>query len=169
MITYVSEQIYVFLVTLYGGIIIGLIYDLYRIFRGIFNPKKIATMIEDFIFWIVISIAAVSVLIFGNEGELRFYTFLGFALGALLYNRLLSRIVIKSIVIILSTIKRIVMKIFCIIIYPVKVLIRILKKPARKIKKKYKPVYIRIKMFLLLPKRIYKDIKKYIKLMKEKK
>ena len=169
MITYVSEQIYVFLVTLYGGIIIGLIYDLYRIFRGIFNPKKIATMIEDFIFWMVISIAAVSILIFGNDGELRFYTFLGFVLGALLYNRLLSRIVIKSIVIILITIKRILMKIFYIIIYPVKVLIRLLKKPARKIKKKYKPVYIRIKMFLLLPKRIYKDIKKYIKLMKEKK
>ncbi|MBF8983626.1 spore cortex biosynthesis protein YabQ [Lutibacter sp. B2] len=169
MITYVSEQIYVFLVTLYGGIIIGFIYDLYRIFRGIFNPKKIATMIEDFIFWMVISVASASILIFGNEGELRFYTFLGFVLGALLYNRLLSRIVIKSIVMILITIKKILMKIVYILIYPVKVLISVLKKPVRKIKKKYKPVYIRIKRFLLLPKRMYNDIKKYLKLIREKK
>ncbi|MFT9496171.1 spore cortex biosynthesis protein YabQ, partial [Anaerosolibacter sp.] len=104
----VSEQVYVFLATMYGGILIGFIYDLYRILRLIFKPKKMATFIQDLIFWIVISGVAIVVLLFSNSGQLRFYTFLGFAIGSILYNRLLSSTIISTIVYLLWFLKKII-------------------------------------------------------------
>lgn len=169
MITYVSEQIYVFLATLYGGIVIGFIYDLYRIFRCIFRPNKIATIIEDFIFWIVISIAAVTVLLFSNEGQIRFYIFLGFMIGAFLYNRVLSKFVIKSMIFLLRIIKKIFLKIVNILLYPLKVLRKLSLKPLRWLKKKIYPIIFRLKRICLLPKILYKDMKKYIKVINMKK
>ncbi|QEK11085.1 spore cortex biosynthesis protein YabQ [Crassaminicella thermophila] len=169
MITYVSEQMYVFLATLYGGIIIGFIYDLYRIFRCIFKPKKLATIIEDLIFWIVISITAVSVLLFSNEGQLRFYTFLGFFAGVLLYNRILSNFIIKIIIVFLRALKKVLLKILKGVIYPIKLLINFLSGPWYWVKRKLSPVYYRFKRICLLPKILIKEMKKYIKLIQKKK
>jgi spore cortex biosynthesis protein YabQ len=169
MITYVSEQAYVFLATLYGGILIGFIYDLYRILRCIFRPKKIATIIEDLIFWIVIAIASVCVLLFSNEGQLRFYTFLGFLIGALLYNRILSRFVIKGIVGILRIVKRFFLKILGVIAYPFKIIRKFLLRLWRPLKKKISPAYFRMKRLSLLPKIFYKEIVKYTKFIRNKK
>ncbi|MCT4620710.1 MAG: spore cortex biosynthesis protein YabQ [Marinisporobacter sp.] len=169
MITYVSKQAYVFLATLYGGILIGFIYDLYRILRCIFKPKKIATIIEDLIFWIVIGIASVWVLLFSNDGKLRFYTFLGFAIGAILYNRILSRFVIKGIVSILRVIKRIFLKVLGVILYPLKIIRKLLLRIWKPMKSKFSPVYLRVKRLCLLPKMFYKEVVKYAKFIKNKK
>ncbi|WP_129595707.1 spore cortex biosynthesis protein YabQ [Anaerophilus nitritogenes] len=169
MITYVSEQIYVFLATLYGGIIIGFIYDLYRIFRGVFKPKKIATMIEDFIFWMLIGMAAVFVLLFSNDGQIRLYTFLGFVLGATLYYKILSGFVIYLLVKIIKIIQKIFVKILKIILYPINKLIKWIKRPCRVIKKRVSFVGYKIKRVASLPKRVYKECKKYIKWMRRKK
>ncbi|MCT4594051.1 MAG: spore cortex biosynthesis protein YabQ [Anaeromicrobium sp.] len=166
MWTYVSEQTYVFLVTLYGGIIIGFIYDLYRIFRLIFSPKKIATMVEDFIFWILISIIATLVLVFGNEGQIRFYTIGGFFVGALSYNLLLSKIIITFIVRTLVKVKKIIIKI---IINPIKKLFHMGKIPLRKIQKITKPHMRKLKRIKKIPNRVIKDTRKYLKYIKDKK
>ncbi|TCO71361.1 spore cortex biosynthesis protein YabQ [Marinisporobacter balticus] len=169
MVSYVSEQLYVFLATLYGGIFIGFIYDLYRIFRCIFKPKKIATIIEDLIFWIVISIAAITVLLFSNEGQVRFYTFLGFMIGSILYNRILSKFVIKSMILLLRMIRKIILKIVKIILYPLRVLRKLFLKPWRWLKKKITQHYFRCKRICLLPKIVYNEMKKYIKFIRKKK
>ncbi|PAB57632.1 spore cortex biosynthesis protein YabQ [Anaeromicrobium sediminis] len=166
MLTYVSEQTYVFLVTLYGGIIIGFIYDLYRIFRLIFSPKKIATMVEDFIFWILISIIATLVLVFGNEGQIRFYTIAGFLVGALSYNLLLSKIIITCIVKFLIKLKKIIIKL---VVNPIKKLFQIGKIPIRKVKKITKPHVRKLKRIKRIPNRVMKDTKKYLKYIKDKK
>lgn len=164
-----AEQAYVFLATMYGGILIGFIYDLYRIFRAIFKPKKIATLIQDFVFWIVISIVATTVLLFSNSGQLRFYTFLGFMMGTILYNRLLSRVVITAVVSILRFLRKIIMGCIHLILYPIKLLTRWLRKPWKWFKKKLKPAYYRWKRIGTMPRRIYQEIKKYIKTIMKKK
>lgn len=169
MITYVSEQIYVFLATLYGGILIGFIYDLYRIFRRIFKPNKIATIIEDFVFWIVISIAAVAVLLFSNEGQIRFYMFLGFMIGAFLYNRVLSKFVINIMIFLLRIIKKMLLKIVTLLLYPFRILKKLFLRPLGFVKKKIYPIVFRLKRICLLPKIVYKEMKKYIKIISIKK
>ncbi len=169
MITTISEELYIFLATIYGGILIGLIYDLYRIIRGIFRPKKIATIVEDLIFWIIIAITAFFVLLFSNDGQLRFYTFLGFGIGATMYIWILSPYVVRSIVIIMRLIKKTVYKIYNIIMFPIKKLIMFLKVPVRWIIKKLRPGYLKFKRLKKLPETWIKEMKKDIKLIIRKK
>lgn len=79
MDTTIKIQFYIFLTSIYGGgLIAGLAYDIYRISRLCFKPKKLATLIEDLFFWIGIGIIFFYLLNKNNWAELRFYIFLGF-------------------------------------------------------------------------------------------
>src|SRR5690554_3063705 len=117
----ISQEAYILLATIYGGILIGFIYDLYKIFRRIFHPKRMATIIQDFFFWLMISLVAFYVLIISNQGALRFYNFLGFVIGAAAYNFFLSEIVTHAIIFILRILKRFAIDLFQLITYPFRV------------------------------------------------
>ncbi len=56
MVMNVESQLYSFLVMLYGGIIIAILYDIYKLFRFILRPKRIGTDIGDIIYWILATI-----------------------------------------------------------------------------------------------------------------
>lgn len=159
----IHSQGYIFLATLYGGIIIGFIYDLYRIFRYFFKPKKVATFFEDLMFWIIIALIALFVLIFSSWGELRGYEFLGFLSGAILYNKLLSKIVITILVKVVKIIIRTLKYLLDVILYPFKVLANILYAPYKKSYRKVRGGYSKLKRKAKLPFRIFSDIKKHTK------
>ena len=159
----IHSQGYIFLATLYGGIIIGFIYDIYRIFRYFFKPKKVATFFEDLAFWIIIALIALFVLIFSNWGELRGYEFLGFLTGAILYHKLLSKIVITILVKVINIIFKILKHLFNIILSPFKLIANILYTPYKKSCRKVKGGYNKFKRKAKLPSRIFSDIKKHTK------
>jgi len=154
------QESYILLVTIYGGILIGFMYDLYRIFRRIFQPKKIATMIQDLIFWGVISIVAFYVLIFSNQGAIRFYNFLGFMLGSAFYQMLLSKLVIKSLTFLLRMLKKFIYDMYQIIKYPFSVAFCLMLGPYSYCKTKAKPVYYKARRVGKLPSNIIRDTKK---------
>ncbi|MGO1371242.1 MAG: spore cortex biosynthesis protein YabQ [Senegalia sp. (in: firmicutes)] len=129
----VLEQFYIFLKLTLGGIFIGFIYDLYRLFRYFINPKKIATIIGDTIFFILVSIIVLFFLFYSNWAELRWYVFLGFLVGGILYKIFLSDIIVK-----------VFRKIIFIILFPLKKVININKRFTKKILKKNKNGYRRI-------------------------
>lgn len=129
----VLEQFYIFLKLTLGGIFIGFIYDLYRLFRYFINPKKIATIIGDTIFFILVSIIVLFFLFYSNWAELRWYVFLGFLVGGILYKIFLSNIIVK-----------VFRKIIFIILFPLKKVINIKKRFIKKILKKNKNGYRRI-------------------------
>lgn len=158
-----SQEAYILLATIYGGILIGFIYDLYKIFRRAFHPKKIATVIQDFLFWIIISLVAFYVLIISNEGALRFYNFLGFIIGAATYSFFLSEIVTNAVVLILRGIKRFFVDLYQIIIYPFRVGLCLIEVPYSYCKTKTKPIYYKAKRYLLLPSRMMERTKKNLK------
>lgn len=155
-----AQEGYILLATIYGGVIIGFMYDLYRIFRGLFKPKKIATMIQDLIFWGAIAVVAFYVLVFSNQGAIRFYNFLGFILGSIFYQVLLSKLVIKSLVFILKMIKNFIYDLYQIIKYPFNVAFCLLLGPYSYCKEKAKPVYYKTRRVSRLPANILKDTKK---------
>lgn len=163
MDSFIHNEIYIFLTTLYGGIIIGFVYDIYRIFRYFFKPKKIATFIEDLIFWIIVSLIALIILLFSNWGEIRGYVFLGFISGAFLYHKLLSKIVITIIVHIVRYIINLLKYILGIIFIPFKFIGRCLYKPYYIISKKIRLKYRKAKRIFKLPGRIVHDITKHTK------
>lgn len=89
----VLEQLYTFLEALALGIVLAVIYDLYRAARrqGFRRPPAAALFIVDCLFWILAALACLATLIARRWGEVHFYTYLGLAAGAGGYFYLLSR------------------------------------------------------------------------------
>lgn len=103
----VTNQAYLFLIFTINGIVIGLLFDFFRISRKVFNTNDAVTYIEDVLFWILAgAIVLYSIFVF-NNGELRLYMFLGIILGAFIYLLFISSYIIKINVKIINILKKI--------------------------------------------------------------
>lgn len=80
-----APQISIFMITLYGGMATGIVYDVYRAIRRAAKNGRWVTALLDALFILTLGIVVASVLYAVNAGELRLYTFVGFALGFALY------------------------------------------------------------------------------------
>jgi spore cortex biosynthesis protein YabQ len=90
----VSVQLENFLITILSGMLVGLLFDGYRVLRGIINPRVIITDIGDLIFWLVATLLVFGTLLFVNWGEVRLYVFVGLTIGFALYVRMFSKPII---------------------------------------------------------------------------
>lgn len=79
------SQPFIFIIMLYGGILVGVAYDIYRCFRVLMKKGRWITAILDTLFIITLGVIVVFVMFTANQGELRLFTFIGFALGFALY------------------------------------------------------------------------------------
>lgn len=158
----VTNQAYLFLVFTINGIIIGLLFDIFRILRRSFKTSDIVTYLQDILFWILTGfILLYSIFTFSN-GEIRFYMFLGAFLGCLIYMLLFSKYFIKINVKIILILKKIIGKIISIIMFPIKIIMKFIKKIF------FRPinfVTINIKKF---KSNCQKKIKNMLKLQKNK-
>lgn len=91
----VTIQIANFLITIFNGMIIGLLFDGYRVLRGIMTPKMLITELGDLLFWLIATMLVFGTLIFINWGEVRLYIFIGLMIGFVLYMRLFSRYILR--------------------------------------------------------------------------
>lgn len=125
-----QNQVYVFTVFILDGIIIGLLFDVFRILRKSFKTPDIITYCEDFTFWILTSLLILYSIFKFNNGELRLFLFIGLTIGVLLYLLAFSKIFINISVNIISLIKKIINTILIIpIMYLVKLVRKVLFKP----------------------------------------
>lgn len=89
---YYFSQEEVFLLFFIIGIIIGLVFDFFKVLRKSFKTKDLITFIEDLLFLLISG----SLIIFGviklNGGEVRFYLFLGIFFGILIYSLTISKL-----------------------------------------------------------------------------
>lgn len=90
-----NSQFYAFLVTILAGITIGILFDFYRVIRGMVRPKKVFTYLGDLTFWVISTLVVFFMLLIGNWGELRFYVWVGVLVGITVYLRYLSRYMLK--------------------------------------------------------------------------
>ena len=79
------NQPYILLATLYGGMIAGLVYDIFRIFRRKNGTSKLWTAIIDSTFVIVLFLVVSIVLYYAVDLAIRPYNFIGIGLGAAIY------------------------------------------------------------------------------------
>lgn len=122
------NQAYLFIVFIINGVLIGILFDLFRILRKSFKTSDFITYIEDITFWVLAGFLTLYFIFNFNNGEIRFYILLGIVLGIITYIITFSKYIIKFSVKIVSFIKCIISKINQIIIYPLKFIINILKK-----------------------------------------
>lgn len=114
------NQAYLFLIFILNGIIIGIVFDAFRILRKSFKTPNIITYIEDILFWIMATtIVMYSIFVF-NNGAFRAYIFIGIFIGIATYMLFCSKIIMNISVKIISIIKKIVSFIVKILIFPLK-------------------------------------------------
>lgn len=122
------NQTSLFLIFTINGILIGIIFDIFRIFRKTIKTSDFGTYIEDFLFWIITAIILLYSIFTYNNGELRFFMFLAVILGFIIYIFTISSYLIKINVNIINTIKKIFIKALKIIYTPIIKIFKILKK-----------------------------------------
>ncbi len=130
MFVTISNQAYVFLCCVLGGMIIAFIYDVFRIRRKAIKSSNIIVYFEDFIYWILVALVLFAVVYISNEGELRGYLIVGAIIGIILYSLLLSKIVMTVFLFALKLIYKFFVTVFGIILYPFKIIFKLLKFPA---------------------------------------
>lgn len=101
------EQLRFFAVYILNGMIIGIIFDLFRALRKTFKTPDIITYIEDAFFWIIAGIISIFFIFAFNQGEIRSYTILGIIFGVTIYILVFSKFVLKIAVNICKCIKQI--------------------------------------------------------------
>lgn len=128
----ILSQASLFLIFIINGIIIGIVFDIFRILRKSFKTPDIVTIIEDILFWIITGIIILYSIFVYNNGEIRFFMFIGIFLGAMLYMLLLSNYVIKLSVKTILMLKKLLEYIFKILIFPIKTIYKIIKNILKK-------------------------------------
>ncbi|HHV63165.1 MAG TPA: spore cortex biosynthesis protein YabQ [Firmicutes bacterium] len=85
-----NSQITAFLATVVVGVMIGIFFDFYRVLRGFIQPDALGTAFGDLAFWAIATGIAFGALLSTTWGEVRFYVFMGSAIGFSLYRFTIS-------------------------------------------------------------------------------
>ena len=80
-----TEHTQIFLMSCAVGVILGIIYDLFRTFRIIVPHNSILVMLEDILFFIIYIIILISFISAFARGQFRVFYILGNILGFILY------------------------------------------------------------------------------------
>ena len=151
------EQLTNFIYFIITGMILGIIFDIFRILRKSFKTSDIVTNIQDILFGLITGIVLLSSIFLFNNGELRLYLFIGIIFGAIIYLLSISKYFIKINILIISFIKKVIF----LITKPFVILLKFIKKLF------FKPIsFICINLKLLFIKML-KNIKKNIKINKK--
>ncbi len=88
------EDLSVFYLTLYGGIVIGLLFDFYRALRLNYKVVKRISIVFDIIFWLLITIVIFTTINVLERFDLRYYHFVALFLGFILYYNTVSKYIL---------------------------------------------------------------------------
>lgn len=148
-----TSQAYIFFIFIINGILIAFIFDLFRISRKTLKTPDWLTYMEDISFWLISCIILAYSIYTYNNGEIRFYMFIGLLIGAIIYIITISKYIIKIFMNIINKIKHILQLLTKCIIYPLKVMI----KWGRRLL--FKPIYF---IFINLKRNLTKILQKNV-------
>lgn len=93
--TALYQQVQSFGLTVALGILMGFLFDFYRVLLRFIRPAKWLTQVADLLFWLVLAAVIFSLLLLGNWGEVRAYVFLGLVVGGGIHLRWFSRTTLR--------------------------------------------------------------------------
>ncbi|MBC8591242.1 spore cortex biosynthesis protein YabQ [Wansuia hejianensis] len=149
------DEFYIFLISINYGLIVGVIYDLFRVLRHYSKPSKLVSLIEDLILWVIITIIFFIFLVKNTDGVIRGFIIIGFIVGCAIYLKIISKYNFPLLI-----------KVFRLILNLINEIIKLIVKPFRMVNK-----YVRkkLKRWSTLLKTVFKETKKYAKLISKKK
>lgn len=87
-------QLYSFGIVMLAGISLGVMFDCFRVIRGLLRPGLLSTLLLDLLFWAICTPVLVLYLLLANWGELRGYVIIGLILGFFFYKLFLGQTVL---------------------------------------------------------------------------
>lgn len=103
----VKNQAYLFLIFTVTGIIIGILFDIFRSLRKSFKTKDWLTYVQDILFWILTGVILLYTIFTFGDGEVRFYMFIGVFIGCMFYMIIFSQYFISCNVAMINFIKKV--------------------------------------------------------------
>ena len=128
MLSSVSTQFNLIIFSILAGILTGILFDLYRVFRGLENPNRIITFIEDTLFWTLTGIIVFIFLLRTNYAYIRIYLYCAIALGVIIYIWLFSKVFIKIQYKLIRSIAKAIRVCLNFIFYPLKLVLYYIKR-----------------------------------------
>lgn len=165
----VQFQSYVFLYSLYGGIIIGVLYDIYRVIRRIKKSERLITSLWDILFLFSVFAVVIWVIFSSSYGEIRGYVLIGFLVGFYLHEKLLGRIASGVFHFLYKGISSFFKKTNSILVLPIKMAYSLLKRCFGSFIHMLAKKKTRLRKISGLPKQIIYDCKKYYGLIVKRK
>ena len=107
---YLIEDLNVFYATIYGGIVIGILFDINSSLKKNFKLISKVSFMFDILFCITVTFTTFIVVNTIERFQLRYYHFIALLVGFLLYHNTISRFVLKFNDIIIGTTKLIIKK-----------------------------------------------------------
>lgn len=117
-----NVQFNIIIYALLAGILIGIMYDFYRIIRGS-NVSKIIIAIEDILFWILTAMVVFVFLLYNNYAFLGVYVYVFMIISLFLYLKIISNTIIRFEFKLIQSGERVFRILIKNIIYPFKLLI----------------------------------------------
>lgn len=127
----INEQVFLFLTCVQTGVMMGMLYDLIRIFRKIIRHPNWMVQIEDLVYWVTCGCFAFIMLYWENYGQIRVFIFAGILIGAVLYFSTFSILFMKIASWVIFWAKKIINQLIQFVLIPIKCIIRILNVPYR--------------------------------------
>ena len=126
------HEIMVLFGTFLGGMVLGLIFDLFRILRKNFKSADKFLWLQDVLMWAVMLAVVYITLFITNDGKIRWYVFVGFITGVAIYMVTLSTFIMKISTAVISFLKKFFSFVIGIVMFPFKMLYKFLSKPISK-------------------------------------
>jgi spore cortex biosynthesis protein YabQ len=156
-------QEYMLVVSIMGGMLLGFIWDIYRLVRRYVKMGAVGTALGDLIYWIVSIYISVQLIFYVSYGNVRMFILLGFVLGALLYFYGISNYILKAFIFVVDFFIKIIRRVSLFMIKPISILaekIAVLLVPVRvKLQKTRNNAKKRYKFYKFKAKKISKNRK----------
>lgn len=114
----ISEQLIFFLKSILLGILLGLIFDVFKILRLSIKHSNIFIFIEDILFFCMAAVFSYNFMINISFGQIRLFILSGHLIGFILYKLSISNFIVKFVVYIISLLTKIVKLFFDFMIKP---------------------------------------------------
>lgn len=92
----IVREWYFLLCSLLTGYFFTFVYDQIRLLRCLWRHARWLVDVEDICFWVFCFFISFSLLYYGNNGVVRYFSVLGAAVGMFFYSRTLGKVYVKS-------------------------------------------------------------------------
>jgi len=165
----VQFQSYIFSYSVYGGILIGILYDIYRALRGRHKRDRLITSLWDVLFLAAVFMVVVWAIFSSSYGDIRAYVLIGFLVGFYLFEKLLGRIMVRILFFVYRNLSSFIKRSNSVLALPLKYMAAFFYHCCTCISLLFRRGKTRLRKVGKLPKQIVYDSKKYYGLIVNKK